>query len=202
MKFPAFVDDVPKITLYDPLARFLGAVDDGMIEYSYRDAIKLAGHSCPTVASAYWMTLRAVKALYGDEAPERGNIRVEFRQNSTDGVCGVIANISSLITGAGNDTAFKGLGGQFERRNKLLFAADIPAESRFTRLDTMQAVHVEVNLKPVPASPEVSTLLPACLNGTASSAEHAEFRRLWQARVRAILLDHAYDQHVFKVTPA
>lgn len=202
MKFPAFIDDVPGIRLYDPLAQFLGAVDDGMIKYSYLDAIKLAGHSCPTVASAYWMTCRALSALYGEHTPERGNIRVEFRQKSTDGVCGVIANISSLITGAGTDAAFKGLGGKFERRNNLLFASDIPAETRFTRLDTLQAVHVEVNLQGVPASPRVSELLPRCLNGTASSEEQAEFRRLWQARVRAILLDHAHDQHVFKVMPA
>lgn len=52
MHYPAFFDDVPAIRLYDPLAEFLGAVDDGVIEYRYLDAVKLAGHSCPTVASA------------------------------------------------------------------------------------------------------------------------------------------------------
>ncbi|HQC29212.1 MAG TPA: hypothetical protein PK342_07480 [Methylotenera sp.] len=56
MKYPAFINDIPKIKLYDPLAEFLGTIDDGIIEYGYIDAIKLAGHSCPTVASAYWMT--------------------------------------------------------------------------------------------------------------------------------------------------
>ena len=40
----------------DPLARFLGAAEDGVIEYTYADTVKLAGHSCPTVASAYLMT--------------------------------------------------------------------------------------------------------------------------------------------------
>lgn len=202
MKSPDFIDGIAKIRLYDPVAQFLGAIDDGMIEYGYQDAIRLAGHSCPTVASAYWMTCRALSALYASEAPVRGNIRVEFRQNSTDGVCGVIASIASLVTGAGTDAAFKGIGGKFERRNKLLFASDIPAETRFTRLDTMQAVYVEANLQDVPASPRIPLLLPACLNGTANDAEHAEFRQLWQARVKAILLDHAYDPHVFKVTPA
>jgi len=53
MKYPSFIDVVPKIKLYDPLAEFLGAIDDGIVEYIYFDAIKLAGHSCPTVASAY-----------------------------------------------------------------------------------------------------------------------------------------------------
>ncbi len=201
MKYPAFIDDVPKIRLYDPLAEFLGAIDDGIVEYSYIDAIKLAGHSCPTVASAYWATCKALKALYGEALPERGNVRVEFRQKNTDGVCGVIANVASLLTGAGNNAAFKGLGGRFDRRNKLLFESDIQTETRFTRLDTLQAVSVSVNLQGVPSSPRVSELLPACLNGTASSTDYAEFRQLWQMRVKAILLDHADDPQVFNLMP-
>lgn len=202
MKYPDFFDAIPRIKMHDPLAAFLGSIEDGVIEYCYLDAIKLAGHSCPTVASAYWMTCVALKALYGEALPERGNIRVEFRQKSTDGVCGVIANISSLITGAGNDAAFKGIGGKFERRNKLLFEADIPAETRITRLDTMKAVYVTVNLQGIPFSTRVSELLPACLNGTADSTEQAEFGQLWQARVKTILLDHADDQQVFKIVSA
>lgn len=199
MKYPAFIDDVPKITLYDPLAEFLGAIDDGIVEYSYLDAIKLAGHSCPAVASAYWMTCKALKALYDEALPERGSIRIEFRQKSTDGVCGVIANVVNLLTGAGNNAAFKGIGGQFDRRNKLLFETEIQTEARFTRLDNMQALTISVNLQGVPSSPRVSELLPACLNGTASSEDHVEFRQLWQARVKTILLDHANDSHVFNI---
>lgn len=202
MEYPAFIDDVPKIRLYDPLAEFLGAIDDGIIEYSYIDAIKLAGHSCPTVASAYWMTCMALKALYGDATPERGNVQVEFRQKSTDGVCGVIANVINLLTGAGNNAAFKGIGGRFDRRNKLLFESDLPTEMRFTRLDTMQAVSVSANLQGVPSSHRVSELLPVCLNGTASREEQSEFRRLWQMRVKAILLDYANDPHVFNLIPS
>jgi hypothetical protein len=38
MKYPAFIDEVPKIMLYDPLAEFLGTIEDGIIEYSYLDA--------------------------------------------------------------------------------------------------------------------------------------------------------------------
>jgi hypothetical protein len=200
MKYPAFIDDVPKIRLYDPLAEFLGALDDGIIEYSYLDAVKLAGHSCPTVASAYWMTCKALKALYGEDVPERGNIQIEFRQASTDGVCGVIANVAGFLTGAGTKAAFKGIGGRFDRRNRLLFESAIPGEIRFTRLDTGQAVNVSVNLKAVPSAPHVSELLPACLNGTASPDERAEFSRAWQARVKAVLLDHADDTHVFKIS--
>lgn len=45
MKYPDFFDDVPRIRLHDPLAGFLGAVEDGIIEYAYVDAVKLAGYS-------------------------------------------------------------------------------------------------------------------------------------------------------------
>ena len=47
MQTPVFFDQAPSITMYDALAQTLGAVQDGLIEYRYLDAVKLAGHSCP-----------------------------------------------------------------------------------------------------------------------------------------------------------
>lgn len=200
MHYPAFFDEIPAIRLYDPLAEFLGAVDDGVIEYRYLDAVKLAGHSCPTVASAYWMTHRALRALYPDSLPERGNIRVEFGKEYSEGVTGVIANVVGLLTGAAGDGGFKGIAGAFDRRDKLFFAADIDSEIRFTRLDTGKIVETAVNMQPVPASPRIWELLPKCRNGSASVAETSEFRQLWQERVRALLLDHAEDAQVFAIS--
>jgi hypothetical protein len=199
MHYPAFFDEVAAIRLHDPLAEFLGAVEDGILEYRYLDAVKLAGHSCPTVASAYWMTHRALRALYPESLPERGNIRVEFGKEADDGVTGVIANVIGLLTGAAADGGFKGIAGAFDRRDKLFFAADIASEIRFTRLDTGQAVETAVNMQPVPAVPRIWELLPKCRNGSASPAETAEFRQLWQQRVRALLLDHAEDAQVFVI---
>jgi hypothetical protein len=132
--------------------------------------------------------------------PERGNIQIEFRRSSTDGVCGVIANVAGLLTGAGTNAAFKGIGGRFDRRDRLLFESDIPGEIRSTRLDTGQAANVSVSLQAPPSSPRVSELLPACLNGTAKPDERAEFGKAWQARVKAVLLDHADDMHMFKIS--
>lgn len=103
----------------DPLADFLGAADGGVIEYCYADAVRLAGHSCPTVASAYLMTRAALRALYADALPERGGIRVELRDERVAGVAGVIANVASLVSGATQDTGFKGIGGRFDRRGLL-----------------------------------------------------------------------------------
>ena len=72
--FPAFFAQAPTQRIRDPLAQFLGAATDGVLEYHYADAVRLAGHSCPTVAGAYLLTRRGLRALYGDDLPERGNI--------------------------------------------------------------------------------------------------------------------------------
>ena len=53
MKHPDFFDAVPKINMYDPLAEFLGATENGILQYSYFDAVRFAGHSCQTITAAY-----------------------------------------------------------------------------------------------------------------------------------------------------
>ena len=130
MEFPEFFGAAPRITVRDPLAKFLGAAADGVIEYQYADVVKLAGHSCPTVASAYLMTRGALKALYPDALPVRGEIRVELRDDRTAGATGVIANVASFLTGATQDTGFKGIGGHFDRRNLLSFDVGRPRRDR------------------------------------------------------------------------
>ena len=79
MQTSAFFDTVPAIVVADPLADALGAVEGGLIEYRYVDAVKLAGHSCPTVAGAWLMTRAALARLYPGETPRRGEIRVSSR---------------------------------------------------------------------------------------------------------------------------
>ena len=56
--------------------------------YQFSDAVALAGHSCPTVASAYLMTRAALKALYGNDIPVRGNIAVVWQDERDEGVWG------------------------------------------------------------------------------------------------------------------
>lgn len=197
MKYPEFFDAVPGIRLRDPLADFLGAATDGIIDYSYLDAVKLAGHSCPTVASAYWLTRQALRALYGENLPLRGGVRVAFAADISDGVAGVIANVVSMLTGAASDGGFKGLGGRFERRHLLSFGADLPLEVRYTRLDGQGQIDAAANPGRVPANPEMGMLMQRCVSGAADAAEVQQFGLLWQERVRRILLDHADDSEVF-----
>lgn len=193
MSYPEFFAAVPGLALHDPLAERLGAAENGLIEYGYTDAVKLAGHSCPTVAGAYLMTLKALAKLYPGGVPERGGIKVELRAGQADGVAGVTAAVAGLLTGAAGEGGFKGLGGRFSRRNLLVFAANIDAELCFTRLDTGARVAVAYHPEVVPAPPGLQELMPKLLADSASATENAEFGRLWQLRVQRILLDHFDD---------
>lgn len=193
MHFPDFFEAAPRITVRDPLARFLGAAEDGIIEYRYADAVKLAGHSCPTVASAYLMTRAGLAALYPDTVAERGGIRVDLREDRLEGVSGVVANVAALLTGATQDTGFKGIGGRFDRRKLLFFGAAITGQMHFTRTDTGAAIGVSARLDRVAADPRIPLLLPRCLAGTASPDEARLFQSLWQDRVRTLLVERADD---------
>lgn len=169
------------IVMRDPLAEFLGAAEGGRLEYTYADAVKLTGHSCPTVAGAYLATRDALAELYPEGLPERGAIRVQLREQLADGVAGVVASVAGLITGAAAEGGFKGIAGRFERRGLLAFGAPIAKDMRFTRLDTGRAVEVE--LARAASAPELMGALRRALAPDASAAERETFARAWQARV-------------------
>jgi hypothetical protein len=202
MTFPDFFAAAPTIRLRDPLAEFLGAAADGVIDYRYADAVRLAGHSCPTVASAFLMTRRALAALYGGELPPRGEIRVDLAEARDAGVAGVIASVATLLTGATADSGFRGLAGRFNRRDKLFFGAALRQGAlRFTRLDTGAAVEAAADLSRVPGDPRMGELMSLCLGDAATAAQRREFQALWQERVRRLLLEHADDAATIRVFP-
>lgn len=197
--YPDFFDAAPAIPMHDPLAEFLGATEDGVIEYHYADAVALAGHSCPAVAAAFLMTRAALLALYPKATPGRGAIKVEWRESRAAGVTGMMANVVSLITGSADERGFKGIGGHFARRDLLVFEIPMDGDVRFTRLDNGASVDVAARLESVPMAPAVQPLLPLCIAGEASAAEQDEFRELWQTRVRSLLLEHPDDPSVIVV---
>ncbi|MCJ0826722.1 hypothetical protein MQC88_12295 [Luteimonas sp. 50] len=199
MAFPAFFDDAPVLRMHDGLSELLGATPDGMIEYRYADAVRLAGHSCPTVAGA-WLCARAgLRALYGERVPERGGVAVSLREPEDAGVTGVIGQVLTLVTGAAGAGGFKGLGGR-HGRNQLLRYGDAGSDSlRLRRCDTREAVEVVLDLSSLPADPAQRALLPLLLQGSADAAQRREFGRLWQERVRRLLVDHADDPQVVAV---
>lgn len=191
MTTPDFYASAPRITVTDPLAAFLGAAGDGVIEYSYLDVVKLAGHSCPTVACSFLLARKALQALYPNELPHRGGIRVEMRDGEEDGVTGVIAAVVGMITGAAAEGGFRGIAGRFGRRNLLSFDAPIKNEVRFTRLDTGASVEVNAHPEVAMPSPTLRQALGRALEPQASVEARRDFGVEWQGRVRELLTVHA-----------
>ncbi len=199
MNYPLFFDNVETITLFDPLSQVLGSFEDGKITFTYKDIVKLAGHSCPTVGGAYLMTLRSLEALYKDSLPVRGQIKVEFKEDEKDGVAGVIGNVISDITGATQTSGFKGLNGKFARHSLMFFNAKIDSSARFTRIDTGKSVDVYYNPNIVPPSSQMQPLMQKVMTQTATPDEIKAFGKLWQERVEKILCKHNFDEKVIKI---
>ena len=188
MQYPHFYTQIPPIKLYDPLSEFLGAFEDGQLNISYLDCVKLAGHSCPTVAGAYLMAKEGLNALYADSLPKRGSVKIEMKENIEEGVTGVVCNVISFILGAGDISGFKGIQGNFPRDNLVFFAADIPTEVKLTRLDTGESVNLSYNPSTIKPNENMMPLMGKCLKGLASAEEQETFGKLWQERVEKILL--------------
>ena len=186
-EFPDFFATAPAIAVEDGLAEFLGAARGGRIEYHYADAVRLAGHSCPTVASAWLMARAALRQLFGEELPRRGEIAVACQAPRDAGVTGVMAAVFTLVTGAADEGGFRGLGSRFGRRGLLRFGQPVAGEFRLTRLDSGAAVEVSAHPGCVPGDARMQDLLPLCVAGTATPAQSRLFGQLWQDRVRRIL---------------
>jgi len=197
MKYPDFFNTVEPIQLQDPLSHFLGAFEEGQLEISYLDCVKLAGHSCPTVAGAYLMAKKGLEALYGHTLPQRGAIHVSMRAAEAEGVTGVICNVISFIAGANGIGGFKGIGGHFSRNNLVHYDTPMAGEVTLTRRDTKERVIVSYDASIVPGDPAMKLLMGKSLQGLASKEEQKAFGQLWQARVEKILLStELWDQMI------
>lgn len=197
-----FFNDVEPIKLKDPLAYILGAQDEGEpFVFNYTDAVMLAGHSCPAVSGAYKITQKALKALYGNETPVRGQIRVIIKGGPTDLAYGPQSQVISFITGASGVTGFKGLGGLHGRNNKLFFDHnDVQFnEFIFQREDNGKTVKVIYNPQAIPGDPRMGDIIPYVIRGVATKDQKELFFSLWQGNVKRILLDEQNYPGLFEV---
>ena len=176
-----------KIKLYDPLAEILGVSEDGIFEYSYLDVVKLSGHSCPTVAGAFLMTKFGLEALYKDNKPIRGDIKVEIKGNKQDGTMGLIGNVASFITGACDEGGFKGLGGKSARNNLLFFGNEIKGIIKLTSMSLGKSIEVDYNPNSILPNPAMTDLMQKIFQNIATPEETKKFGELWQDRVKKIL---------------
>ncbi|ENV7229111.1 hypothetical protein INN49_000754 [Neisseria gonorrhoeae] len=195
-RLPEFFDRAPTLTVQNPLAAFLGAAENGILTYRYADAVRLCGHSCPTVAGAYLMVIKGLKALYGEELPERGGIEAAMQGTRDEGTVGVTASVVQLLTGAAPETGFGGIGmqGRFARRNLLSFGAgEINGTLTLRRKDNGKTVAVSLNAALQPFAPQMRDIMPKAVGGSASAKELERFGQLWQARVKAFLTESADD---------
>ncbi|MBF0191565.1 MAG: hypothetical protein HQL99_10580 [Magnetococcales bacterium] len=181
--------DTPSITLRDPLAELLGV--DGSFVYTFNDAVRLAGHACPTVAGAFLLVRRALMVLYPDAVPERGDVAITVPGRVDEGVTGPITQIFTLVSGAAGTNGFKGLAGRYNRMNLLRFQerGDPAGPFRFQRLSTGAEVGLSYSPAAIPAAGGMGELMPLVLSERATAEQRREFGRLWRGRVEAILAD-------------
>jgi hypothetical protein len=200
MNYPDFYEQAPVVRTRDPFADMLGAAQDGVLEYHYADAVRLAGHSCPTVAGAFLMGRAALAALFPDEPAERGAIAIHMPAPESEGTIGVTAQVLTLLTGAASDNGFHGIQGRFRRKGLLSFAERREGEAiSFKRLDTGAGVTVSLDVSPVPGDPAQGARMAAILYGNADYEQRAAFANAWQDRVRRLLLEFADDPRVIRV---
>ncbi len=197
--FRDFFDQVEPIQLKEPLAETLGAFKNQgvVLEYSFIDAVKLAGHACPSVTGAYLSCQLALSALYVDDVPVRGGIRVTVYGEPDEGALGVMAQVCTFITGAAPGTGFKGLGPLFPRKDLLRFE---PADAGcggvclgFERLDTGAAVltRFRPGLVPFPEEKgrQLAEMMKLVVSGAASEQQAAEFRDLWMEKIELMAVE-------------
>lgn len=183
MLYPKFFDDVEKIVIKDELSEVLGVFEGGIIEFSYLDIVKSAGHSCPTIAGAYLMLKEGLKQF---DLPVRGEINVYLKEDMSEGVTGVTSNVIAQVTGATSKSGFHGLGGKYDRRGLMHFNADITSLMRFVDRSG-KIVDVDYNPNAIAPNPNMSPLMQKTLNKKATKEEEKEFQVLWQDRVERIL---------------
>ena len=180
----------PSITLYDPLGDLLGA-GDGHFTYIFEDAVKVAGHACPTVACSFLLAKTALERLFPGETPQRGDVRITVPGAIDQGVNGPISQILTLLTGAAGDNGFHGLGGQFVRHALLNFM-EVQVDRApfiFERISTQKTVRLVFSAEAFPPAPILSELMHLMLSGHASDEQKAEFKQAWRQRVLSILAD-------------
>jgi hypothetical protein len=197
--FRDFFKEVEPIRFKEPFAETLGAFkkDDAVLVYTFMDVAKMAGHACPTTAGAYLCCQEALKTLYPNELPIRGDISITVRGEPDEGVYGVISQVFSFLTGAAPATGFRGLGHKFRRKDLLKFHPEkIDSQAlcfEFRRVNNGKAVLVKFFPGKIPfdevKAKRLGELLEKVIWEAAKDEEKREFQDLWIGKVQDMILE-------------
>lgn len=177
-----FYSQAKPIRVKDPMAVVVGSTKPGeeVFEITIGDVGMYIGHICIGVAGAYRITQLALEALYGDEVPVRGKIRVAANSSC------VTLDVASYITGA---RAFYGCGEA--NKGALAVDGDLGEEGDFImvfqREDTGKVVKAAFH-KHIFLYPERKILEKKIIEGKATQEEKEQFWKKEQEKVRQILL--------------
>jgi hypothetical protein len=185
------ITQVPPLMLKDPFLEMLGQANKP-ISYTYAEAVKLSGHSCGAVSGAWTITRKALEALYPNEVPVRGQIKVTAPGAEDEWFVGVFGEVITYITGAAPKTGFPGseFGDAYNRRNLLVYQEE-PSNTPppkmvwiFERIDTGAKVSVQYDLTKVqpPATPERSAMSAKMAQGHATPEEAEDWLKYWNDR--------------------
>lgn len=189
-------EDAEPIRVRDPVAEALTVLEPNEpFVITYEDAVKAAGHSCPTASGAYRIAQLGLDALYPDDTPVRGEIEVTAGGPKDDPTYGVMSRIVSYVTGAAEQDGFRGLAGEYGDRQDLLhfndFESDDPA-FEFTRTDIDESIRVTYHVTDVPSAGPATQALQKLINGTATPEERDAFSEAWHGRIERILSDDSF----------
>ncbi len=197
--FRNFFKEVEPILFKEPFAETLGAYkkEDAVLEYTFVDVVKMAGHACPTTAGAYLCCQEALKTLYSDQLPARGDISITVYGEQDEGVYGVISQVFSFLTGAAPASGFRGLGHKFRRKDLLRFSREkIDPDAlcfEFRRLTSDKTVLVKFYPNRIPFAEEKSKrlgeLLEKVIWEAAKDEEKREFQDLWIGKVQNMIIE-------------
>lgn len=73
------------------------------------------------------------------------------------------------------------------------------SQLRFIQRESLINVDVSVDLSKITIQRDLKMLMQKCLGGDSSEEENQLFGRMWQERVRRLLLEHGEDPDVFKL---
>lgn len=186
--WPDFYGQAPTIEVKDPMSALVGSLPEWQtLTLHLTDVALYTGHVCPGIASGYMLTKKALKALYPNSTPERGQICVAAMAPSD------LLDVASYITGA---RAFYGR----DEINAFDLAIDPTLKPKrpgkfvmvFQRKDNGKAVKAVFNkfkLMPKGKAKGIKAFLQKMLQGKVSKKEKEQKWAKIQSMVKRILLN-------------